>query len=121
MAPGPKEMSPRRSSTGLQENVGSLLAYLLGFITGTVLLLIEKENETIRFHAVQSIFVFGGIFLLTIVLNFVPVLGLLVSILIAPVSFILWLFLMYKAYQGGRYHLPVLGRMAEDQLRKVHK
>ncbi|RWZ58237.1 DUF4870 domain-containing protein [Halobacillus fulvus] len=114
-------MGTKKSSTGLQENVGGLLAYLLGFVTGIVLLLVEKENDKIRFHSMQSIIVFGGLFVIGIVSNFIPIIGLLISLLLAPVSLVLWILLMVKAYQGERYHLPVVGKMAEDQLRKMTK
>ncbi|WP_232324814.1 DUF4870 domain-containing protein [Halobacillus mangrovi] len=109
----------KKSSTGLDENVGGVIAYLLGFVSGIVLLLVEKENDTIRFHAMQSTIVFGGIFVIGMVLNLIPIIGLLVSLLLTPVSLILWIFLMIKAYQGNRYHLPFTGKVAESQLRKM--
>ncbi|WP_244151515.1 DUF4870 domain-containing protein [Halobacillus dabanensis] len=111
----------KKSSTGLDENVGGVLAYLLGFISGIVFLLIEKENETVRFHAMQSIILFGSFFVLGFVVNFIPIIGLLVSLLIAPVTLILWIVLMVKAYQGERYHLPITGKLAEQQLEKMAK
>ncbi|WP_204711520.1 DUF4870 domain-containing protein [Halobacillus seohaensis] len=111
----------QKSSTGLEENVGGLLAYLLGFISGVVFLLIEKENDNIRFHAMQSVLVFGGFFVLSLVVNFIPIVGIIISLLIAPLTLVLWIFLMVKAYQGERYHLPITGKMAEEQLRKIGK
>nr|WP_209488434.1 DUF4870 domain-containing protein [Halobacillus andaensis] len=110
----------KKSSTGLEENVGGLLAYLLGFISGVVFLLIEKENSFIRFHAMQSTIVFGGLFVLSLVVNFIPIIGILISLIIAPVSLILWIILMVKAYRGERYHLMVTGKMAEEQLKKMN-
>ncbi|SDO29242.1 DUF4870 domain-containing protein [Halobacillus aidingensis] len=111
----------KKSSTGLEENVGGLLAYLLGFISGIVFLLIEKENEFIRFHAMQSVILFGFFFVFGFVVNFIPIIGLFVSLLMAPVSLVLWILLMVKAYQGERYHLPVTGKMAEEQIQKMAK
>ncbi|MFG6149731.1 DUF4870 domain-containing protein [Halobacillus sp. B23F22_1] len=110
----------KKSSTGLDENVGGLLAYLLGFVSGIVFLLIEKENSFIRFHAMQSTIVFGGLFVVSLVVNFIPIIGILISLIIAPVSLILWLILMVKAYRGERYHLMVTGKMAEEQLKKMN-
>ncbi len=120
MAQGPNHptQETKPSSTGLQENVGGVLAYLLGFISGIALLLLEKDNQTIRYHAMQSTVVFGGIFLLGIVLNFIPIIGTIISILLSPVSLVLWIILMVKAYQGGRYHLPIAGDFADEQLKK---
>ena len=50
-----------KSSTGLAENVAGLLCYVLGWVSGLVFILIEKENRFVRFHAIQSIYVFGVI------------------------------------------------------------
>ena len=98
-------------------------AYLLGPVTGIVLLLVEKKNEYVRFHAMQSTILFGGIFLLNIALGIVPVLGLIIAVIISPVialvSFILWLLLMWKAYSGEMYKLPYVGDLAEKQLAKM--
>ncbi|MBX0359386.1 DUF4870 domain-containing protein [Halobacillus sp. Nhm2S1] len=111
----------KKSSTGLEENTGGLLAYLLGFISGIVFLIIEKENQFIRFHAMQSVILFGFFFIFGFVVNFIPIIGLFVSLLMAPVTLVLWIVLMVKAYQGERYHLPVTGKMAEEQLQKMVK
>lgn len=89
------------------QNLKGALAYLLGFMTGIFFLMTEKENEFIRFHARQSIIVFVILF----VLNFIP----LVNFFVIPISLILWLFLMYKAYSGEKYKLPYIGGFAEKQ------
>lgn len=89
------------------ENLKGALTYLLGFITGIFFLITEGENSFIRFHAMQSTITFAILF----ILNFVPLLGFLVF----PVSLILWVFLMYKAYAGERYKLPYIGDFAEKQ------
>jgi len=92
------------------QNLKGALAYLLGFVTGAFFLLTEKEDNFIRFHALQSTIVFGVLF----ILNFVPLLGALVI----PVGLILWVFLMYKAYSGEKYKLPYIGDFIEQQLGK---
>lgn len=108
---------PEKSSSGLEVNLAALLTYLLGFVTGIVFLVIEKDSKFVRFHAMQSTLTFGGLFALNIVLGLVPLLGLLVSLLLIPVTVILWLVLMYKAYQGEKFKLPVIGDMAEQQVK----
>ncbi|MEE8194196.1 MAG: hypothetical protein V3T73_01680 [Dehalococcoidales bacterium] len=50
-----------KSSTGLDENVAGLLCYVLGWVGGLVFILIEPENKFVRFHAMQSIIVFGAL------------------------------------------------------------
>lgn len=112
---------------GLDENVAGALAYLFGFITGLIFYLIEDENEFVRFHAVQSMLVFGGIIAITIgisilqiFLEMIPFVGwimsvglALLSMLLAPIGFVLWVVLLIKAYKGQRYSLPVTGDVAE--------
>ncbi len=105
-----------KTSTGFDANVAAALAYLVGFVTGIIFLLVEKENKFVRFHAMQSTFVFVGIVAVDILLQIVPILGALVVIFIViPVSAILWLLLMYKAYQGEEFKLPLVGQMAADR------
>lgn len=101
------------------QNLMGAVAYLLGPITGIVLLLIEKENKYVRFHAMQSTILFGGIFVLNFFLGYIPVLGLMIAPLIGIASLILWIFLMYKAYSGEMYKLPYIGKLSEDQLAKL--
>ncbi|WP_242688833.1 DUF4870 domain-containing protein [Bacillus sp. Cs-700] len=118
----PEKMTPtpRKTSSGLEENVAGLLTYVLGFVTGIIFLLIEKENKFVRFHAMQSIVVFGAFFVISLVLNVVPVIGTIVSVLILPpLSLIVWIVLMVKAYQGNHYKLPIAGDFSEKQLAKM--
>lgn len=103
------------------QNLMAALTYFLGFITGVIFLLIEKNNMYIRFHAMQSILTFGGIFIVQMVLGAVPVLGLPISSLLSIASVILWIFLMVKAYQGEKYKLPYIGDFAETQVGKLDK
>ena len=69
-----------KTSTGMQPNVAGLLCYLVGFVTGIVFLIIEKENKFVRFHAMQSIIVFGGLFVLQIILSFIPFIGWIIGL-----------------------------------------
>jgi uncharacterized membrane protein len=111
-------LETKKTSSGLQENVAGLLCYLAGWLTGIIFLIIEKENQFVRFHAWQSIFVFGAFTVVEIVLSFIPVIGWVISWLLGVLAFILWIILMLKAYQGARYKLPISGDLAEKQLAK---
>jgi len=104
-----------KSSTGLDANIAGLLCYALGLITGIIFFLIEKENKFIRFHALQSAIVFGAIFILQIVLQVVPVFGVIFLPLLSLASIVLWILLMVKAYQGEKFKLPVVGDIAEQK------
>jgi uncharacterized membrane protein len=105
-----------KTSTGFDANVAAALTYLVGFVTGIIFLLVEKDNKFVRFHAMQSTLLFLGIVAVDILLQLVPIIGALVVIFIViPVSAILWLLLMYKAYQGEEFKLPLVGQMAADR------
>ena len=105
-----------KTSTGFDANVAAALTYLVGFVSGIIFLLVEKDNKFVRFHAMQSTLVFIGIVAVDILLQIVPILGALVVVFIViPVSAILWLLLMYKAYQGEEFKLPLVGQMAADR------
>lgn len=113
---GPVSQQPEgKTSTGLQQNVAGLLCYVLGWVTGIVFLLLEKDNRFVRFHAVQSIVVFGALTVVDIVLNFIPIIGWVIAWIIGVVAIILWIVLMVKAYQGQMYKLPIAGNIAEQQ------
>jgi uncharacterized membrane protein len=113
-------MSPthtERTSTGLTANVGAAASYFLGFVTGIVFLLTERENRFVRFHAMQSTLLFLAIVALDVLLQLVPILGaLLVIFVVIPASAILWLILMFKAYQGEEFSLPLVGRLAGERV-----
>ena len=101
------------------ENLMGAASYLLGFITGIIFLLIEKQSKFVRFHAMQSVLLFGGVFVANLALGFIPILGWLVGLLLSFASFILWIVLMWKSFQGEMYKVPFVGDMAEKQLAKM--
>jgi uncharacterized membrane protein len=105
----------KKTDSGLQENVAGLLCYVLGWITGIIFLVIEKQNKFVRFHAIQSIVVFGAYTVLSIIFNWIPVVGWIINTLLGIAAFILWVVLMYKAYKGLKYKIPVAGDIAENQ------
>ena len=101
----------------MDANIAAALSYLVGFVTGVIFLLVEKENKFVRFHAMQSTLLFAGIVAIDILLQLVPILGALVVIFVViPASAILWLLLMFKAYQGEEFRLPLVGDMAAERI-----
>jgi uncharacterized membrane protein len=109
------------SSDGLAENVAGLLCYVLGFLTGIIFLLIDKR-PFVKFHAAQSIVVFGAIFVLRIGLSLMAgmtggLLGYgtfgLLSIGLSLLTLVLWVLLMLKAYQHELFKLPIAAPIAE--------
>ena len=102
-----------KTALGIDENIAGALTYALGWITGVVFLLTEPSNRFVRFHAWQSVILFGTLSLAWFILVAIPLLGWFCAFLvIPPLSAVLWLWLMYKAYHGERYQLPYVGEMA---------
>ena len=101
-----------KTSLGMEQNVAGLLCYVVWWVTGIIFLLLEKDNKFVRFHAIQSIVLFGAITVVLIILSFIPVIGWIFSTIIGIIAFILWIVLMLKAYQGQMYKLPVAGDIA---------
>ena len=110
----------------MTDNMASALSYVT--IIGIVLLFVEpyNRNRTVRFHAFQSIFyaiaavvIWVAATILSIVLAPIPVIGVIFGLLLHLVLglgiFIVWLMLVYKAYNNEQWMLPVIGPMAQKQ------
>jgi uncharacterized membrane protein len=120
------EITMEKATFGLDENVASAACYVLGWVSGIIFFLMEKDNKTVRFHAMQSILTFLPLTILIWVVNAIffgafmfgmwGVWGLVIT-LIEIVLLILWLFLMIKAYQGEKFKVPVVGDIAENQVK----
>jgi uncharacterized membrane protein len=110
-------MAEAKSLTGLPKNTAAALSYVLGPVTGVVFLLLEKDPY-VRFHAMQSIMVFAGLFVLqwlfVITIILAPLSGLLIII-----GFVLWLLLIYKAWRGEEWEVPFCGKYARKFVKKV--
>jgi uncharacterized membrane protein len=128
----PPPVQSGKSSTGLDENIASLLAYIAGWVSGLVFFLIEKDSRLVRFHAMQSILLNVLIVILAVVFGvviaiLVIVLGMVSDSLAAIASIlssllwlvlllgilIVWVLCLIKAYGGQMYKLPIIGNYAE--------
>ena len=103
------------ATTKNNEYIKGAVAYLGFFVTGIILLLVEKDSKFVRFHAMQSTIWFGIIFLLLLV----PILNILIFVVGPLLVFISWIFLMWKAFSGEMYKVPYAGDIAEAQLSKL--
>ena len=104
-----------KSSTGMEPNLAALLSYVAGVVTGIIFWVIEKDSSYVKFHAMQSMILFGGWLVLYIILSFIPVIGWMVQMIGGLGILVLWILLMIKAYGGERFKLPVIGDIAERQ------
>ena len=116
-----------RTSTGLPANVAGALAYVLGPITGVLFYVLERDNRFVRFHAAQSIVVSVVMIVISIVLGilgavlgFIPFIGWIIagmlSLGVSLVSLVLWLFLMWQAFQGKEWEVPFAGVFARRMI-----
>lgn len=119
--PGP----PPVQAAGLTENVAGALCYLAGLVTGIIFLIIApyNQNKFVRFHAFQSIFAHLAVIICWIayaiiagILTFLTHgLGFFLYPLFGLLLLILWLYLMYSAYNNRKVKLPLIGDLAERQ------
>ena len=106
---------------GLQENIAGLLCYLVGWITGIIFLLIDKR-PWVRFHAAQSIAVFGGLTIIRIALGMFRFAGGLIGwgffgmlfTLIWLLTVVLWVVLRIKAFQHQTWRVPIAADIADS-------
>jgi uncharacterized membrane protein len=106
-----------RNGLGLPSNVAATLAYAFGALSGIVILMIERDDKFVRFHAWQSTLTFLGALLTSLLLSSLPVLGWLLNIAFTAGLVALWVLLMLKAFAGEKFKLPYVGEIAERQIR----
>jgi uncharacterized membrane protein len=137
-AGGPPSGAPGgKTSLGLESNVGAMLCYIgniiccLGIILSIVFVITEKENRFVKFHAVQSLFLFGVYVVLSIVIeilggilriagldfvSFFVTWGLWCVVTVIILAF--WLLAGIKAYGAQWYKLPAIGNFAWNIVNK---
>ena len=107
----------------LDPNIEAALSYLVAPFTGVLVYVFERENKFVRFHALQSILFGIASFVSSWVAGMLVavLIGILLIPLVAIVSFVLWLVLMWKAYNNEEFALPFLCKIAHDQVNKTAK
>jgi uncharacterized membrane protein len=123
---GTVTQATQSAQSGMSENVAAFLCYLVGWVTGIIFFLIDKR-PFVRFHAAQSIVVFGGLHLISIVVGIIFGAGMMVRgggfvgfgmgaalySLLNLVAFVLWILLMVKAYQHEKFEVPIAAGIAK--------
>jgi uncharacterized membrane protein len=113
------------TSSGLPSNVAAGLCYLIGFISGIFFLVVDpyKSDQFVRFHGFQAIFLsvfwFASYFVFAVLSAILRsklwrLMWMLDSVL-GLAFFLLWVFLIYKAYNKEQFKLPVIGDLAAKQ------
>ena len=119
-------MMNRMTTLGFDERIERVLAYALGWLSGVILFLIEK-NRNVRWHAAQSMLTFGTLSLISLavillngILGRIPLLGWLVSpglgflsYVLWWVTIILWVLLMVMAWVRPDFRLPYISKWVD--------
>ena len=126
-APAPVAMAAVPTTGGMADNVAGMLAYIT-IIPAIIFLVLEPYNRSrfVRFHSWQNIFLHAaalvcwiGLFIVSMVLAFIPILGHLLAFLLwAALSvglFVAWIIALLKANSNLMYKLPFIGDIAEKQ------
>jgi len=101
-------MDTQDKGSRLAPNVAAALSYLIGWISGLVFFYADRQRDFVRFHAMQSILLFGGFTIACVILWAllrVPYLGILFMVLLSLLGLlglVAWVILMVKAYRGER-------------------
>ena len=134
-----KEKKVEKGDSGAQmkQNKMGLLCYAGFYVTGIILLVIEKKNRVVRFHAMQALVTFGILQIIWGIASsfgsplvwglglgwglFSPLLiaGFVVYVIFFVIWWILWAVLMYRTYHGRMYRVPLFGNLAEKCLAKL--
>ncbi len=131
-------MAEKNTSLNMEENVASALCYVLVWLTGIIFFFVEKKSKTVKFHAMQSILTFLPLTIIGWVVGWlgtpsvswsgggywgysynpgIPAL-IYLSWAIYAVTIILWILLIFKAYSGEKFKVPIIGNIAEKQANK---
>ena len=116
------------TSTGVDARLSSVLCYAGWWITGLVFLFAERRHAGVRFHAAQSIVVFGAFSLALFLTGGVSAVA---FILVGPLfqlvqtvgyvlwlaAVVLWLYLLLTAWRGEMWQVPLAGNLAKRMAR----
>ncbi len=115
---------PAVAASGMTDNVAGALCYALGLLTGILFLVLEpyNRNPQVRFHAFQSIFLHLGMIGIWILLTALGAMMHFLALLLLPVwmvigfgGLVLWVMLLIKTFNGGKWVLPIVGPLAQQQ------
>ena len=103
-----------KTSIGLPENVVAALTYAVGWVSGFVFLLLERNNKFVRFHAMQSVLIFMPIVLFIYLVGWIPYIGWLIADGVGMTAMLILVIGMYMAYRGSKFKIPIIGKIAYD-------
>jgi uncharacterized membrane protein len=111
------------TSTGVDARLASMLCYAGWWVTGLVFLFAERRHPDVRFHAAQSLIVFGALSIALVLCGGASAVAFFVAIPAFPMlqsignaiwfaAVLLWLFLLMKTWRGETWRVPIAGDLA---------
>ncbi|MDR0272689.1 MAG: DUF4870 domain-containing protein [Clostridiales bacterium] len=121
-----------KSILDIDQNIVAALSYLFGPFSGIIVLIAEKHNKFVRFHALQStmwflmLMIAGWIVgILDHVLSGIWIVGWILSatfgfigFLLGVISLVSLVYLIYKAFTGDTFKTPIIGDVVWAQINK---
>ena len=118
------------SSTGIDARLAAVLCYSLWWVTGLLFLILERRDRSVRFHAAQSLVLFGGLSLVLAGVGALSAVALLLSNQVYQIvqatgnvvwlgAAVLWLVLVLKAWRGETWRVPLFATLADRIVEKV--
>jgi uncharacterized membrane protein len=112
------------SSTGLDARLASVLCYSLWWVTGGLFLLIERQDRAVRFHAAQSLVLFGVLSAMLALLGAFSAVTLVLSSALYQLaraagdllwvgSVVLWLVVVLRTWRGDQWRVPLAAALAD--------
>lgn len=111
------------TSTGVDARLASVLCYAGWWVTGLVFLFAERRDANVRFHAAQSVVVFGVVSVVLFLCGGASAIAFFVAAQTFQMmqaignalwfgAVLLWLFLLVKTWRGETWRVPVAADLA---------
>jgi uncharacterized membrane protein len=109
--PAPMGGSAPASGVGSNKKTYTILAYLFWWVTGLIFLFVGKDDPDVKWNAANSLVFFGGLSIISLVIQVIPVIGQIVGLVLWLIAVVYWVIFMIKALQGNgeRIAAPGLG------------
>ena len=119
MAPPPQYSQPMAPSGDSSRQTGSLVAYVLGWVTGLVMYFVSDDPE-VKFNAAQSIIFFGSLSIIVVILSFLPIIHYL-TFVVDIFGFVCWIILLVRVSQSGgnRVQVPLFGAVVAQYAERM--
>jgi uncharacterized membrane protein len=112
------------STTGLDERLAGVLCYSVWWVTGGLFLLLERQHRIIRFHAAQSLILFGAVSALLVAFGALSAVSLMLSSALYELmqvfgkllwlgATVVWLVLVLRAWRGEVWRVPLVAALAD--------